>query len=193
MNSALNWGLGIGLEHVEGANYLWQWGDNGGWKNFILAHPPTRLSGICHVFVSPDRRVHCRSPLCSYRALRWIEPGYERPDSRHGDDRPPLRRDRRRGHEHAVGGISDALGVVRRPARVDRGRPHPRARRDRVRSYLTPLREAGELPTEGEADLRYVGQSFELTVPLQPALEEAFHRAHEARYGYADRDRSIPK
>ena len=36
-------------------------------------------------------------------------------------------------------------------------------RRDAVRSYLVPLDEAGELPPEGEADLRYVGQSFELT------------------------------
>jgi N-methylhydantoinase A len=64
-------------------------------------------------------------------------------------------------------------------------------RRDRVRSYVVPLAEAGELPDEGEADLRYAGQSFELTVPLGPELAESFHRAHEARYGYADRGRAI--
>ena len=64
-------------------------------------------------------------------------------------------------------------------------------RRDSVRSYLCPLAEAGELPREGEAELRYRGQSFELAVPLQPGLAEAFHRAHEARYGYADREREI--
>jgi N-methylhydantoinase A len=64
-------------------------------------------------------------------------------------------------------------------------------RRDSVRSYVCPLAEAGELPREGEAELRYSGQSFELAVPLQPGLAEAFHRAHEARYGYADRDREI--
>ena len=64
-------------------------------------------------------------------------------------------------------------------------------RRDHVRSYLVPLAEAGKLPAEGEADLRYAGQSFELTVPLQPELAEAFHRAHEERYGYADRARAI--
>jgi N-methylhydantoinase A len=64
-------------------------------------------------------------------------------------------------------------------------------RRDRVRSYVVPLAEAGELPEEGEADLRYAGQSFELTVPLGPELAESFHRAHEARYGYADRGRAI--
>jgi N-methylhydantoinase A len=64
-------------------------------------------------------------------------------------------------------------------------------RRDSVRSYVVPLEEAGELPVEGEADLRYAGQSFELTVPLGADLAESFHRAHEERYGYADRDRSI--
>jgi N-methylhydantoinase A len=64
-------------------------------------------------------------------------------------------------------------------------------RRDAVQSYLVPLEEAGELPSEGEADMRYVGQSFELTVPLGPDLAGAFHRAHEERYGYADRARRI--
>jgi N-methylhydantoinase A len=64
-------------------------------------------------------------------------------------------------------------------------------RRDAVQSYLVPLEEAGELPSEGEADLRYVGQSFELTVPLGPELAAAFHRAHAERYGYADSSRRI--
>jgi N-methylhydantoinase A/oxoprolinase/acetone carboxylase beta subunit len=64
-------------------------------------------------------------------------------------------------------------------------------RREAVRTYLEPLTDAGELPDEGEADLRYRGQSFELSVSLQPQLDEAFHRAHEERYGYADRDREI--
>ena len=77
-------------------------------------------------------------------------------------------------------GVLSALGLVASDER-----------RDRVRSYLVPLREAGELPRDGEADLRYAGQSFELTVPLQAGLAEAFHRAHEARYGYADREREI--
>jgi N-methylhydantoinase A len=77
-------------------------------------------------------------------------------------------------------GVLSALGLVASDER-----------RDTVRSYLCPLEEAGELPAEGEADLRYRGQSFELRVPLQPDLAAAFHRAHEERYGYADRDREI--
>ena len=64
-------------------------------------------------------------------------------------------------------------------------------RRDRVVSYVCALDEAGELPAEGEADLRYRRQSFELTVPLEPDLAAAFHRAHDARYGYADPEREI--
>jgi N-methylhydantoinase A len=64
-------------------------------------------------------------------------------------------------------------------------------RRDLVRSYVVRLEEAGALPGDGEADLRYEGQSFELTVPLGPDLAESFHRAHEERYGYADRARPI--
>jgi N-methylhydantoinase A len=64
-------------------------------------------------------------------------------------------------------------------------------RRDHVRSYVVPLAEAGELPAEGEADVRYAGQSFELTVPLGGDVAEAFHAAHEERYGYADRERPL--
>ena len=77
-------------------------------------------------------------------------------------------------------GVLSALGLVASDER-----------RDRVRSYLCPLEEAGELPAQGEADLRYEGQSFELTVPLQEELGAAFHRAHEIRYGYAEPERAI--
>jgi N-methylhydantoinase A len=64
-------------------------------------------------------------------------------------------------------------------------------RRDHVVSHLRPLGEVGELPPEGAADLRYRGQSFELTVALGRDLGERFHAAHEERYGYADRAREI--
>ncbi len=60
-----------------------------------------------------------------------------------------------------------------------------------MRSYVCLLEEAGELPASGEADLRYRGQSFELSVPLGPALAERFHRAHEERYGTCDPERPI--
>ena len=80
----------------------------------------------------------------------------------------------------AAAGVLSALGLVASDER-----------RDRVRSYVIPLEEAGLLPRTGEVDLRYRGQSFELTVPLEANPAEAFHRAHEERYGYADRERPI--
>jgi N-methylhydantoinase A len=79
-----------------------------------------------------------------------------------------------------VAGVLSALGLVAADER-----------RDTVRSYLVALADAGELPREGEADLRYAGQSFELTVPLQGDLAGAFHRAHEEQYGFAERERAI--
>jgi N-methylhydantoinase A/oxoprolinase/acetone carboxylase beta subunit len=80
----------------------------------------------------------------------------------------------------AAAGVLSALGLVA-----------SEERRDRVRSYVIPLAEAGLLPQTGEVDLRYQGQSFELTVSLESSPAEAFHLAHEERYGYADRDRPI--
>jgi N-methylhydantoinase A len=80
----------------------------------------------------------------------------------------------------AAAGVLSAFGLVASDER-----------RDRVSSYLCLLADAGELPAEGTADLRYRGQSFELSVPLQPELSQAFHRAHEERYGYADEAREI--
>ena len=64
-------------------------------------------------------------------------------------------------------------------------------RRDHVRGEARRLADVRDLPAEGEADLRYLGQSFELTVALGPDLAERFHRLHEERYGYADRDREL--
>ena len=54
INSAISWGLGWGLERQSLTNmgshpqtptatsFIWHWGDNGSWKNFVLAHPATR-------------------------------------------------------------------------------------------------------------------------------------------------------
>src|SRR5437868_9178497 len=80
----------------------------------------------------------------------------------------------------AAAGVLSALGLVA-----------SEERRDHVVPYVRPLEQVADLPTEGDADLRYFGQSFELTVPIQPGLAEAFHRAHEERYGYADRGREL--
>jgi N-methylhydantoinase A len=80
----------------------------------------------------------------------------------------------------AAAGVLSALGLAAGDER-----------RDRVVSHVRRLGDVGELPPDGEADLRYRGQSFELAVELGPGLAERFHRAHEERYGYADREREI--
>jgi N-methylhydantoinase A len=80
----------------------------------------------------------------------------------------------------AAAGVLSALGLVASDER-----------RDSVRSHVRPLAEASDLPAAGEADLRYLGQSFELTVPLGGDVAEAFHRTHEEQYGYADRARDV--
>src|SRR5262249_46564953 len=80
----------------------------------------------------------------------------------------------------AAAGVLSALGLVAADER-----------RDTVRSYVMSLRSAGELPWKGEADLRYAGQSFELTIPLGPDLEQRFPAADGARYGYADHARPL--
>jgi CubicO group peptidase (beta-lactamase class C family) len=60
LNSALSWGLGIGIEQVDGQSYLWQWGDNGGWKNFILAHPRTQTAIVTFTNGKNGQRVNER-------------------------------------------------------------------------------------------------------------------------------------
>ena len=62
-------------------------------------------------------------------------------------------------------------------------------RRDRVRSYVRPLAEAGELPARGRgrpALPRPVVRADRAA--RRPSCAARFHRAHEERYGYADRD-----
>jgi N-methylhydantoinase A len=68
---------------------------------------------------------------------------------------------------------------------------------------LEPLvdQATGELVEDGvapeqiihlpQADLRYKGQSYELTVPLSSALLEHFHQAHHRAYGYHRHDAEI--
>ena len=80
----------------------------------------------------------------------------------------------------AAAGVLSALGLVAADERLDS-----------VRSFVEPLEDVVELPDEGEADLRYAGQSFELTVPLGPRLSERFHETHRERYGYADSTRQL--
>ena len=71
------------------------------------------------------------------------------------------------------------IGVARRPGASGAARTGRRA--DAIRTVV-------------ELDVRYAGQSFDLTVPFEDdpaAIAEAFHRRHERRYGYASRDEIV--
>ncbi len=102
-------------------------------------------------------------------------------------------------------GVLSALGLVLADFTTDRSRtvmrPLSEVDAAALAETFAPLLEAGraEVAAAGFAaettrleqalDLRYRGQSFELTVPIdgyEPAeAARRFHRAHEQRYGYA--------
>ncbi len=48
----LSWGLGWGIERTAGREYVWQWGDNGGYKNFVAAE--TGTGDAIFVFTNGD-------------------------------------------------------------------------------------------------------------------------------------------
>ena len=50
---------------------------------------------------------------------------------------------------------------------------------------------AGSANAIRSLDVRYVGQSYELTVPFAEKFPEQFHHAHERAYGYADPARAM--
>ena len=101
-----------------------------------------------------------------------------------------------------AGGVLSALGLAISDLR-----------RDYVRPYLVPLDQMDEEELEKRygdmeaaaawdledpgyhrrADLRYGGQSFELTVEADSPkdLEERFHAVHEGRYGYRMEDEAV--
>ncbi|HYP07885.1 MAG TPA: serine hydrolase domain-containing protein [Bryobacteraceae bacterium] len=58
INESLAWGLGWAIERASGKMYLFQWGDNPGFKNFVLAEPST--GSAIFVFTNGDagRRVY---------------------------------------------------------------------------------------------------------------------------------------
>lgn len=97
-----------------------------------------------------------------------------------------------------AGGVLCALGLALADQRVDRSlsvlRPLTSFDREALAAEISRVAGTGE---EGDiscaADLRYRGQSFELTVPFAfgapPAeVEAAFHQLHDLRYGHAHRD-----
>ena len=100
-------------------------------------------------------------------------------------------------------GVLSALGMlVAEPARdYSRTVMLPAAAADRLAAEFAPLEDRArqEMAAEGypaeslrlrrALDMRYLGQSHELTIPFAPgeadSVIDAFHKAHAGRYGYA--------
>ena len=60
INPALGWGSGIGLEQAGGRRYVWHWGDNFGFKNFILAEPSVGTAMVIFTNGQSGQRVYER-------------------------------------------------------------------------------------------------------------------------------------
>jgi N-methylhydantoinase A len=96
-------------------------------------------------------------------------------------------------------GVLSALGMLVSPVRKDLARSvllrGDAARHDVVDAAFADLEhaarsamvdegvEAGQVQVRRLADVRYVGQSYELTVPAEE-WGDAFHRLHAERYGF---------
>ncbi len=101
-----------------------------------------------------------------------------------------------------AGGVLSALGLAVSPVRQDFSRPVLRVLADlgdhwlHAFSALELLAPAHLQERAYYADMRYRGQSFELSVPVDPATErealvEAFHAMHAQRYGWSDPAQAI--
>jgi CubicO group peptidase (beta-lactamase class C family) len=60
INEALGWGSGIGLEHAGGRDYVWHWGDNPGFKNFVVGEPATGSATVIFTNGNAGQRVYER-------------------------------------------------------------------------------------------------------------------------------------
>jgi N-methylhydantoinase A len=103
-------------------------------------------------------------------------------------------------------GALSALGLLLADVRKDYSKSMlipAEGSRSRIRRELDALNRLGrrEMKKEGfegkdltcseSVDLRYTGQSYELTVPLTLDFVAKFHKLHEKRYGYADTSRPV--
>ena len=72
----LAWGLGWGIERSAGHECVWQWGDNGGYKNFVIADPPS--GDAVFVFTNGDSGAHIYDRIVTHAtgrdhpALFWV-------------------------------------------------------------------------------------------------------------------------
>jgi N-methylhydantoinase A len=106
----------------------------------------------------------------------------------------------------AMPGALSALGLLLADAQRDYSRSlliPLEGSSDRLRQEFQRMHTAGKAAMKNEGfderrirhvdavDLRYFGQSYDLTVPAAGNLAQQFHRMHESRYGYAESSRPV--
>jgi N-methylhydantoinase A len=103
-------------------------------------------------------------------------------------------------------GALSALGLLLADSRKDYSRsllmPAESSER-RIREALDQLHQVGESEMKSEGfdakavrhidavDMRYRGQSYELSIPMTREFIDEFHEAHERRYGYSTPDKPV--
>jgi CubicO group peptidase (beta-lactamase class C family) len=60
INQSLGWGSGIGLEQADARKYVWHWGDNPGFKNFVVGEPATGAAMVIFTNGNAGQRVYER-------------------------------------------------------------------------------------------------------------------------------------
>jgi len=103
-------------------------------------------------------------------------------------------------------GALSALGLLLADARKDYSRTlliDAEASSKKLKEVFAELHRTGEAELKAEGfkgsdvrradfvDLRYRGQSYELTIPLTAKFVDEFHKTHERRYGYANPGKPI--
>jgi len=103
-------------------------------------------------------------------------------------------------------GALSALGLLLSDVRKDYSKSMliPAANAEiEIRRQLEALKRIGRRDMKDEGfegrsvrsydfvDLRYSGQSYELTVPFTRAFVSSFHKLHERRYGHSDASRAV--
>jgi CubicO group peptidase (beta-lactamase class C family) len=61
LSKTLFWGLGWGIQRVDGSETIWHWGDNGSFKAFVMADPRAK-SGVV-MFVNSEKGLEIAKPV----------------------------------------------------------------------------------------------------------------------------------
>jgi len=77
LSKNLFWGLGWGIQHNDGRDALWHWGDNGSFKAFVMAEPKSKSAVV--MFTNSQKGLEMAKPLVSealgeeFLASEWIK------------------------------------------------------------------------------------------------------------------------